>query len=1012
MPIIRSFMSSTNYVQVDMNINVDAQSRAAIIDESSLSLNNLIIFPDFTLPVNRLYSDIGSSLFRFQGQSNQIVGQIDSAFATNENKALLKADLQSLVSSYCIAKDVDYDINDLSVLGTDMIAVPFNNYSNNVELMTFAQNTGLGGLVLAVYAHYLFSSIQATSGIFNSGELIADILSDETGSPRLADSLANSLYLMDSLATTDIVNQVLLQDPSRAAADPEVWTPLKWVEGDVIFMQLTIQPPTLVSSDDPSLVIQPSPSIPTMTEPITYNMKILIGPDDRLAPSILYYDAIKSYPSNLQVVNRVYSSITNLNLRPLNVGNAATYSISPALPAGLSLDPNTGAITGSTSINQEFTKYTVTATNSRGSAETSVILKLQKVPNAIWAETYAGLTSASMERDSSDNLYVLGHTIAEVTITNPSTVIPINSVVLMKYNVLGSIQWIKFVTVALATPTSIKLLVDSNGNPIITGHYRSDVEITLNADPIITLPITPGSGGQNAGFMIKYNSSGICQWAYTLQAPNGVSLAGAGIDKYDNLYLAGRAWSSPTWNIGNNVSIPGFNGNQTFIIKYNNTAIPFAARSLGGAISLIYTFIVDADNNVYYCGQTRSGGVINLNDAGTVTLTASLPNSTWYDGFIVKCDPFLSGIWSRQIKGTTQHDSINNIIFDKDNNIIATGFYATSVALDLNGNGSVMLPISSGSSSQDFCTIKYTTDGVALWAKSIASSASLDSSTYIAVDSFNNIYVTGSFAHNTSISSLTLAGEPYPTTTSPTYEAIYVKYDTNGNEIAYRMIQGTGTDISKVVVIDSNNNIYLFGNYVTTATINVNADGTLFLPTSTNRSFLIKFGETSGPEIPFPTFTTTLSDILSEYNSSEVPVAETLQLVTKTIAPNIKAYWLSSDPTKATVSSSGLVTGIATGTVVISAFSGTYSASITITVVGARSISGVSSRSLPNNTLYSLINPPAYVYWFSLNPDIAYIDSSNTASAAWIRTKAVGNATICAYANNRIYSKVLTVTAS
>jgi len=48
-------------------------------------------------------------------------------------------------------------------------------------------------------------------------------------------------------------------------------------------------------------------------------------------------------------------------------GVVASYSVAPALPAGLTLDPITGMITGTPTAATAGSTYTVTATNARGS---------------------------------------------------------------------------------------------------------------------------------------------------------------------------------------------------------------------------------------------------------------------------------------------------------------------------------------------------------------------------------------------------------------------------------------------------------------------------------------------------------------------------------------------------------------------------------------------------------------------------------------------------------------------
>jgi hypothetical protein len=69
----------------------------------------------------------------------------------------------------------------------------------------------------------------------------------------------------------------------------------------------------------------------------------------------------------------VNTAITTLS--PTNTGGKAmSYVVSPALPAGLSLDTNTGLISGTPTIAKAIATYTVTATNSEGSSTFDVVL--------------------------------------------------------------------------------------------------------------------------------------------------------------------------------------------------------------------------------------------------------------------------------------------------------------------------------------------------------------------------------------------------------------------------------------------------------------------------------------------------------------------------------------------------------------------------------------------------------------------------------------------------------------
>jgi len=65
-------------------------------------------------------------------------------------------------------------------------------------------------------------------------------------------------------------------------------------------------------------------------------------------------------------------------------GAVVSWSISPSLPAGLSLDTSTGAISGTPTVSSTSTTYTITATNTGGSATATVtILVTDAAPSAI-----------------------------------------------------------------------------------------------------------------------------------------------------------------------------------------------------------------------------------------------------------------------------------------------------------------------------------------------------------------------------------------------------------------------------------------------------------------------------------------------------------------------------------------------------------------------------------------------------------------------------------------------------
>jgi hypothetical protein len=101
--------------------------------------------------------------------------------------------------------------------------------------------------------------------------------------------------------------------------------------------------------------------------------------NDQPPTSLSYSTATAVYPKGAQIAPNV----------PTNSGGAViTYSVSPALPAGLNLSTATGIVSGAPSAVTSAANYTVTATNSGGSATTTLNITVmalaaaaQQIPN-------------------------------------------------------------------------------------------------------------------------------------------------------------------------------------------------------------------------------------------------------------------------------------------------------------------------------------------------------------------------------------------------------------------------------------------------------------------------------------------------------------------------------------------------------------------------------------------------------------------------------------------------------
>jgi len=88
------------------------------------------------------------------------------------------------------------------------------------------------------------------------------------------------------------------------------------------------------------------------------------------------------------------------NLVPSVTGTVTNYSVSPTLPAGLSIDPNTGVISGTPSAAAPADTYTVTASNAGGSTTATVTISV--------ASAYQGWLNGQPQNSANQLKYAIG----------------------------------------------------------------------------------------------------------------------------------------------------------------------------------------------------------------------------------------------------------------------------------------------------------------------------------------------------------------------------------------------------------------------------------------------------------------------------------------------------------------------------------------------------------------------------------------------------------------------------
>ncbi|OQP66535.1 hypothetical protein A3860_13710 [Niastella vici] len=398
--------------------------------------------------------------------------------------------------------------------------------------------------------------------------------------------------------------------------------------------------------------------------------------------------------------------------------------------------------------------------------------------------------------DDNGNVYVTGFTAGTATGSDYATV---------KYNANGVQQWmVRYNGPGNGLDQAFSLAIDKNANVYVTGE-------------------STGSGTGLDFATIMYNANGVQQWVTRYNGPgNGEDGSSnfishgipkrIAVDASGSVYVTGPSAGSGT---GMDYATIRYNatGVQQWVARYNGPSNGFDA-----AIALA----VDDNSNVFVTGISQ--GVGTGNDFATVRYNSN-GNQQWvtrYNGPVNNDDAArdialdINGniyVTGSSIRGFIQFEgeefSITNYLTVKYNTAGVQQWEATydgpvgqhivsrPSALAVDGMGNVYVTGQSGftTDEEDYATVKYDANGVQQWAARYTSTDFDHRAFAIALDGFDNVYVTGQSDLN------------YTT----------VKYNTNGVQqwVAKGSEDLSFGAVAHSIAVDALANVYVTGDPVT-----------------------------------------------------------------------------------------------------------------------------------------------------------------------------------------------------
>jgi hypothetical protein len=277
---------------------------------------------------------------------------------------------------------------------------------------------------------------------------------------------------------------------------------------------------------------------------------------------------------------------------------------------GLSDDAGHDIVTdnmGNIYIVGEFTSNSMTlgtTTLQNFGGQDIFIAKFDPLGNVLWAKSTGSNDNdfaSSIDIDNFGNLYIVGAfqnndiTFDTVTLKNINWM----DMFIIKMNSNGDILWAKSAG-GRGDDIPYDVTIDEQGFVYVAGGFQSDT-MYVETDTLI-------QNGRVAAFLIKYDSDG--NMIFTKSAGGNLDdrATGVAIDQSGNIYLSGF-YESATIDFDAH-QLTTFGNFCVFLVKFNSSGVAQWAKGAGGSLYDYGNAVdIDNNGNIYLCGHFSSDNI-------------------------------------------------------------------------------------------------------------------------------------------------------------------------------------------------------------------------------------------------------------------------------------------------------------------------------------------------------------------------------------------------------------------
>ena len=403
----------------------------------------------------------------------------------------------------------------------------------------------------------------------------------------------------------------------------------------------------------------------------------------------------------------------------------------------------------------------------------------------------------SMALDDNDNVYLAGLFLYSIDLDPGPGTTEVNAdfrgAFLAKYSKDGELLWAVNLNMATSqqSPNQLPDLdVDGAGNCYIIGQQEE------------------GLVKENIYFA-KYSPDGVKIWDYEIVGESGNHDIGWTVSGMTDgsCVVAGFFEGTKDFAPGEEIfELISAGIDDLFLAKYNEDGTLNWAKNFGGATysqTRIYDLKVDLEGAIYFVGPRHMTFDFDPIDSTTNSIFSGSTK-----GYVAKYNSDGNFSWVKQWDDHGSEGIAYQIAIDHDNNFIVTGIFSSLIDFDFSQDSSIVYSVD----NLDVFVAKYSSQGELFWGIPLRSSG-WNYGKSLAVDTNNNIHVTGSFRNGEEGFDLDPSESNAIFYNSGFSDIFYAIYNEDGHYINGFTIGGEDGETSIDIKMDSENSMVMAGWY-------------------------------------------------------------------------------------------------------------------------------------------------------------------------------------------------------